>query len=454
MKKVTLSLVAVSMLATTASFAADDLASAFKEGKASGQIRAFYITRDYTFANSTGASTSNTNSDRDGLALGGKLGYETAALYGVSAGAVFYTTNTMDASSGTLSKNDTTLFDKDTAGNRKSITYLGQGYLQAKLGNTVVKLGRQQLDTPLAGSDDARMTPTLFEAAVVINSDVKDTTLIAAHVTRIAYGTFANGYAGGELALVSGYGNRADYKVGVFQNMGKAALGDSAKDSGVSAAAVIYKGVPGLTLQLWDYYAHSILNAVYAQADYSWKCLLNPAATMTGSAQYIKESDMHDTLNLSSAPYYAVQLATKAGSFNAAVAYSSTGKNSSASFGGDIITPWGGMPAFTQGMVTRHQFFADTTAWKASAGYNLKSAIGQDITASAYYASFKVHSANTYTKAETTTEPGFDITYNNAGIKNLQLKLRGNFPNKFKTSLTTDETTSWKEYRVIANYNF
>ncbi len=475
MKKIVLSVVAASTVASIGSFAADDLASAFKEGKASGQIRAFYINRDYTFADSTGAVTSNKDLDRDGLALGGKLGFETAPVYGVSAGAVFYTTNAMDASSGTVAKNDTTLFDRDTAGNRKNATYLGQAYVQAKLGNTLVKVGRQQLDTPLAGSDDARMLPTLFEAAVVINSDIKDTTLIGAHVTRIAYGTFANGYAGSgttaaaqtataELALVSGYGNRTqtttgtnfvtDYKVGVFQSMGKAALGDGAKNSGVTAAAAIYKGIPGLTVQVWDYYAHEILNAIYAQADYSWKCLLNPAATMTGSVQYIKESDMHDTLNLSSAPYYAVQLATKAGSFNAAAAYSATGKNNSASFGGNVISPWGGMPAFTQGMVTRHQFFKDTTAWKVSAGYNLKDILGQDITASAYYASFKVNSANGYTDKVTTTEPGFDITYNNAGIKNLQLRLRGNFPNDFRKNLTTAETTSWKEYRVIANYNF
>ncbi len=444
MRKVVLSFVAASTVATIGSFAANDLESAFKEGKVSGQIRAFYINRGLEFDKTTA------DYNRDGLALGGKLAYETAPLKGISAGVAFYTTNKLDDEHTTAAKNDKTLFD----GNDDGYTQLGQAYIQGKFGATTVKIGRQQLDTPLAGSDDARMLPTLFEAAVVINGDIKDTTLIGAHVTRVAYGTFANAYGGGELALVSGYGNRTDYKVGVFQSMGQAALGDGAKNSGVTAAAAIYKGIPGLTVQVWDYYAHEILNAIYAQADYSWKCLLNPAATMTGSVQYIKESDMHDTLNLSSAPYYAVQLATKAGSFNAAAAYSATGKNNSASFGGSVISPWGGMPAFTQGMVTRHQFFKDTTAWKVSAGYNLKDILGQDITASAYYASFKVNSANNYTDKVTTTEPGFDITYNNAGIKNLQLRLRGNFPNDFRKNLTTAETTSWKEYRVIANYNF
>ncbi len=444
MKKIVLSLVAASTVATIGSFAASDMAEMFKEGKVSGQVRTFYINRAYDFQG--GATNDYT---RDGLALGGKIGYETAPLHGISAGAVFYTSNKLDDESTTAAKNDKTLFD----GNDDSLSYLGQAYLQGKFGATTVKVGRQQLDTPLAGSDDARMLPNLFEAAVVINSDIKDTTLIGAYVSKIAYGTFANAYGGGELALTGGYGNRTDYKNGYFQNMGKAALGDAAQNSGVAAAAVIYKGIPGLTLQVWDYYAQEILNAVYAQADYSWKCLLNPAATMTGSVQYIKESDMHDTLNLSSASYYGAQLAMKAGSFNAAAAYSSTGKNSSSSFNGSVLSPWGGMPAFTQGMVTRHQFFADTTAYKLSAGYNLKSALGQDITASAYYASFKVGTDNSYTKKVTTSEPGFDIIYNDAGIKNLQLRLRGNFPNDFRKE-ASGQTTSWNEYRFIANYNF
>ncbi|HRF57135.1 MAG TPA: OprD family outer membrane porin [Campylobacterales bacterium] len=444
MKKVILSFVVASTVATIGSFAASDVAEAFKEGKVSGQVRAFYINRGLEFDKTT------SDYSRDGLAIGGKIGFETAPLFGVSAGAVFYTTNKLDDEHVTAAKNDKTLFD----GNDDSYSTLGQAYIQGKFGATTIKVGRQQLDTPLASSDDGRMIPNLFEAAVVINGDLPNTTLIGAHVKSVSYGTFANAYGGGELALISGYGNRTDYKSGTFLNMGKAALGDSAKDSGVTAAAVIYKGVPGLTLQVWDYYAHEILNALYAQADYSWKCLLNPAATMTASAQYIKESDMHDTLNLSSAPYYAAQLALKAGNFNAAAAYSSTGTDNSSTFKGGVLTPWGGMPAFTQGMVTRHQFMADTTAYKLSAGYNLKDMIRADVTANAYYASFNVDSDNSYTKAVTTSESGFDIIYNNAGIKNLQLRLRGNFPNDFRKNPTTSETTSWSEYRVIANYNF
>ena len=53
--------------------------------------------------------------------------------------------------------------------------------------------------------------------------------------------------------------------------------------------------------------------------------------------------------------------------------FSTTGSNDdTVTNGGNVITPWGGMPAYTQGMVTRHQFFANTDAWKVAAVYNLK----------------------------------------------------------------------------------
>ncbi|MEF3191306.1 MAG: OprD family porin, partial [Campylobacterales bacterium] len=202
----------------------------------------------------------------------------------------------------------------------------------------------------------------------------------------------------------------------------------------------------------WDYYAHDILNAIYAQADVTWSCLLNPDIKMTGSAQLISESDVGDSLaGKVDSLYWGLQLAAKYGGFNVAAAYSQNDESVGSAVNGGTITPWGGMPAFTQGMVTRHQFLADTTAWKISGGYNFKEMTGADVTASAYYAEFDVGINNGYipnTYKVTTAEPGFDIIWNNAMTKNLQLRLRGNFPDKFNA------TTSWSEYRLIANYNF
>lgn len=434
---ISLSLLASALVVNT--FAADDLAGMFQEGKVNAQIRAFYIDRSIDYSGGTA------DYSRDGLSLGGKFGYETGSLSGFSMGGMFYTTNKLDSKSAVAKENDATLFDSSTS---SGYTTLGQAYLQYKFGNTAVKLGRQELNTPLAGGDDARMLPNTFEALVVSNSDVENLTLIGAHVTKINYGTFANAYAGGELALTAGYGANAPYHSGHFQDMGSAAIG--VNTDGVTAAAAIYKGLPNTTLQLWDYYAHDILNAIYAQADVTWGCLFNPDIKMTGSAQLIQESDIGDSLagNVDSL-YWGIQLAAAYGNIKAAVAYSQNDESGSAAIAGGTISPWGGMPAFTQGMVTRHQFMTGTDAWKVSGGYNFKD-MGANVTASAYYASFDVGSKSSYTSGKT-TEPGFDIIWTPETVANLQLRLRGNFPDKFKNAA---EDTSWDEYRFIANYNF
>jgi len=438
---VSLSLLASALVVNA--MAADDLAGMFKEGKVSGQIRSFYINRSIDYSNATPDYT------RDGLALGGKLTYETGTLSGFSMGATFYTTNKLDSDSSLTKQNDATLFDSTIS---NGYSTLGQAYLQYKTGNTAIKFGRQELNTPMAGGDDARMLPNTFEALVVSNSDIKDLTLIGAHVTKINYGTFANAYAGGELAVTSGYGLYAPYESGDFQNMGMAAIGE--KTDGVTAAAAIYSGIPGLKLQLWDYYAHDILNAIYAEANYGWK-YENGVAPYVG-VQYINESDVGSNnanpalkLNNINSEFIAAKIGAKIGNFDVYGAVSHNSADANSAIGGGTITPWGGMPAYTQGMVTRHQFMSGTDAWKVAGTYNLKD-MGANATASVYYTSFDVGSLGGYTNGKT-TEPGFDIIWNPEAVKNLQLRFRGNFPDKFKNAA---EDTSWDEYRFIANYNF
>jgi imipenem/basic amino acid-specific outer membrane pore len=60
-------------------------------------------------------------------------------------------------------QNDMTLLGPDN----DNYSMVGELYAQYKSGNTTLKGGRQKLDTPMAGSDDARMTPNLFEAYLI-----------------------------------------------------------------------------------------------------------------------------------------------------------------------------------------------------------------------------------------------------------------------------------------------
>lgn len=449
MKKLTLSLVTF-IGCVNGLNAADDLSSMFSEGKVSGQIREFTIDRAYQ-------GGAGVDIHRKANAVGGDLKFETADYNGLSFATAFYTTNGFlnDTPKEDLTKVDPSLFGVDN----KNESIVGEAYLQYKYSNTTFKGGRQKLNTPMAGVDDARMLPNLFEAYLLINTDIEDTTIIAGQVTRFNQGTFGRVYnaaAGGAnavLSATSGY-SAVDSRgqVGEFVNAGSYAVGKST--AGVSVISATYTGVENLKLQLWDYVAYDLMNIVYAQADYSWTCLLNENVKPFAAVQFIKENAMGDKLagDVDSF-YWGVKFGAKVENFSAYVAYSQVGANSATDGALDnaVVTPWGGMPAFTQGMVTRHQFLAGTNAAKIAASYNFKS-FGPNLSTTLYYTSFDMDDNSGYGIARTATEPGFDVQYYPEAVKNLQLRFRGNFPRKYAQSSAGD--TGWDEYRFIVNYNF
>ena len=445
-KNLVMSLVAVGLLSSA--HAADDLSSMFKDGNVSGQIRAFYIDRQFE-----GTKTLH----RNATALGGYLKFETADYKGLSFGTAFYTTNEVASSP----DKDPSLFGKNSDG----YSILGEAYVQYKYDNTTFKGGRQKLDTPLAGSDDARMLPSLFEAYVLTNKDIPNTTLLLAQVTKFAQGSFGRAYYASSLygppnllSATSGYTYQINVdKTGDFLNMGEYAVGKST--DGVTVASATYAPSRNFKAQVWDYYAYDILNAVYGEANVGWNCLLTDKIKPSLSAQVIKENAVGnryagDVNSLFAAAKFNVAV----GDASAYIAYSEQSKDDSSAVPSGLsalnkatITPWGGMPAYTQGMVTRHQFMAGTKATKVAASYDFKN-LGTNVVASAFYTSFDMDKNSGYGIARTATEPGFDIAYKPAVVKNLELKLRGNFPRNFYETATGP--LGWDEYRVIANYNF
>ncbi len=444
-KHIAVSLVTVGLLSTLNLQAADDLSSMFSQGKASGQIREFSISRNVKYTDSSRDYT------RDANAIGGYLKYETADYKGLSFGAAFYTTNGFlnDSDLTDYTKVDPTLLGP----NNSNYTMLGEGYIKFEYENTTFKGGRQKLNTPMAGADDARMIPNLFEAYVLSNTDLQDTTITAAHITKFAQGTFGRAYNGGVLAATAGYSfvDSRD-QVGKFVNMGTYAVGT--KTDGVTVLSATYTGVQNLKLQLWDYYAHDILNIIYAQADYSWNCLLSDSVKPFIAAQIIKENDIGDKLAGDvNGMFWGAKVGAKIENFTAYVAYSQTSENDAgdAPLKNAIISPWGGMPAFTQGMVTRHMFLAGTKATKLAASYNFK-AYGPNLKTVLYYANFDMAKNNGYT-SDDASETGFDVIYYPQLVKNLQLRLRANYADDFNVNATGD-TVGWNEYRFIANYNF
>ena len=427
-------------------------------GEVFGQSRTFYVDRTYT-----SGPASRSVGNRNSLATGGYIGYKSPDFNGLTFAVAAYGTYGFnihdidaDALGGALS------YDKSLYGaGFDDYAFIGQAYINYKFSNTNIKAGRMRLDTPMAGADDARMLPNLFEAVVVSNTDIENTTLIGAHVFRETIGTFGNVYgAGSMLSLQSGYGlglGLPGSASGSFENMGTVALGEAGIDgkahetAGVTALAAIYTGVEGLKIQAWDYIAWDILNAVYLEGDYTIG--INEAAKVKLSAQYINETEIGDNLaGKVNTNYVAGKITGFYDAFSAYVAFSTTGSNDDTVTNGGVITPWGGMPAYTQGMVTRHQFFANTDAWKVAAAYNLKE---YGVKAVVYHTEFDIGAENSWKNgtAWKASESGWDVTYKVAQVEGLSLRARANYPRDFAPDLG-EGATDWDEYRLIVNYNF
>jgi hypothetical protein len=61
--------------------------------------------------------------------------------------------------------------------------YVGEAYITAPIaGNNLLKFGKQELDTPMAFTERWNATPNTFNAAVLVNKSLVNTTLIAAYV--------------------------------------------------------------------------------------------------------------------------------------------------------------------------------------------------------------------------------------------------------------------------------
>ena len=130
----------------------DNFKHMFKDGKISGQIRTIYTGYEQKEANIA---------NNYATALGGKLKYELAELYGFNAGVAFYTSHDIRFATGNDSRHNNELSSSEG-----SYTQAAEAYINYKYKDFNFRAGRQILDTPLADSDDIRMISNSFEAYV------------------------------------------------------------------------------------------------------------------------------------------------------------------------------------------------------------------------------------------------------------------------------------------------
>ena len=280
MKLAKMSMVAALLLGANA-YAIDNV-------KVNGNAKLYYGTED---SDATGAADMfDKDASYGDLAL--ELGVTADLTEGVSAGATFNAVSTLGLENNLVSGTWSNAHSA-TAGNGAAYasglggaqvddaSWFSEAWIAGTAGKTTAKVGRQALDTPLAFTETWGIDKNTFEAAVLINQDIADTTLVAGWIGK------SNGSANDPIVDVLGDSTPGTYDGtyvgnGTINALGAGAAGyvaeggkfnTFAKD-GAYAFGAINNSVKPLTAQAWYYDLQGLAQAYWLQADLDMEGIL------------------------------------------------------------------------------------------------------------------------------------------------------------------------------------
>lgn len=468
--------------------AADDLASAFKEGKFEGRIRTQYFLTDWDMINGT-----DKDDNARGWAVGGSLLYKSAPLYGLSIGAGLYTTQNpfglTEADDGanmtnTSKFNATTsndLFLREGGGGTptsgtnptKLVPYgegyavLAQAYLQYDIAQSKIKAGRFLMTNPWITPNDTKMIPIAIEGGEIISNDLPNTQIQVDYANAIK-----------ERGMTH-FGNMADtgdtpdaikaYYTTTYTNPS----GTHGDAPDVTIAGVTNKSIDSLELQGWAMHWPDLVDQGLLEANYAIEA---GDAIVTLGGRFIKQNDKGageiikpqtnngDTDQSIDSYLWAIRAVTNYGPAKLLLSMSHTDD------GADMLAPWRGF--LTQGYtrsMTQTDWNADTDAWKVQLDYDFNQLVS-GLSAFISYSSYDRNPikkpyqsmTNRATQNDDTTQWNMDIAYKCSGsLKGLEFLARfmdqNNDVDKVGTTGAPNGNTfdsSNREMRLEANYRF
>lgn len=449
--------------------AADDLASAFKEGKLDGRLRAQYFNTDW---DDNSVATGKGGSDANGLAIGGSLIYKTAPLYGFSAGAGLYTTQNplgwTDANDGITATTSKDLFSRDVTRPSSapvSATYgqgyavLAQAYLEYDISKTKAKAGRMLMTNPWITPNDTKMIPIAIEGFEGTTNDILNTTIQIDYADRIKERGMS--YFGS----MADTGDTPDKIAAYYSTHYGTTQGTHGEAPNVIIAGIKNKSINNLELQAWGMHWGDLVDEGILEANYALEA---GDAIVSFGGRYIKQNDKgagaiilpatnnYDADNSVDTSLFALRTAI---SYRAAKLTLATSHTAS---GGDLIAPWRGFPTdgYTRSM-TQTDWNANTRAYKAQLDYDWDALVSgvSTILSYSYYdrdPSKKPYQSMTDRSFQNgdTHQSNLDIIYKLSGsFKGTELKARLMDQNNDTTALYAKETSN-REMRLEANYRF
>lgn len=381
---------------------AENLEEFFTKGSLGGEARAYYMNRRF----------SRPHTD-ESLAVGGRLGYDTALWHGLGAGAVLYTSQGLGI-----------FTDPDRDGSsllapgQRGYTVLGQAFLKAQVSETRVKIFRQELDTPLINPYDCKMTPKTVEAYTIESGDIPYLHMLASHVTKI------KGWTDSSFTSMSEYAGFEDTR------------------EPVTLAGLTFTPLDQLEFQVWEYYAHEFMNVVYCQADGNLP--LDTDLKLTGSLQAIDQRDVGEAIGGAfSTGMAGVKAGVNWAGTELAFGYTITSSSH------DIVNPWGSYPGFTS-IMEEDCDLAGEKAWLVEFAYNFERAGIKGLKALFDYTYASKPETDDRVQANQ-NEYNLTVDYRFGGrLDGLWLRLRAAHVENSKSTGGED----YSDYRIIVNYDF
>ncbi|KFZ37640.1 porin [Shewanella mangrovi] len=303
-KYLSVALLAALAVPAMAETTVDDM---FTNGSLTGQFRMFDFTRSFNGDTQT----------RHDTTFGGIFKYRTAEVNGIKFGASFASANRMFVDEnqgiyGLLGRED---------GKHSNVNRMQEYFVEGNWFNTDIKVGAQELRTPMMNPHDIRAIPRTFRGVSVVNNSIDNLKLTGLYITD-SMGWTDTTFVSVNQAVAGEYARQ-----GIQVNVA---------DKPVYALGATYNVPTGsalkLTANVWDYRMPDVFNEVYAKLNLS---IPVGDAEFYLTPSYLKQDSIgNETANELDTYQWGTHLGVKYAGADLTLFYAETGDQG-------LLAPWG-----------------------------------------------------------------------------------------------------------------
>ncbi|MDO9207368.1 MAG: OprD family outer membrane porin, partial [Sulfuricurvum sp.] len=379
--------------------AVNSIGEMFTEGEFYGRLRSNMFWWDWD--NAVAGKTADNNM----WGLGGSLVYKTGFYKGFGATAGFYGTvpmhddNLVGTSVTNYGKAGKDTYRTRLDGTEAAIGVVAEAYGEYKAGKTDVTVGRQMIDSIMLASNDTKMVPNTFEAAMIENKDISNTKIRAGYIMSQKLRDHQSFHS-----ILAYDGTTTPAKVnenddsGVHKGLSLKNIASLKEDANPEMILITAenKSIPNLKLDAEYVGIKGFFSTAIAEANY--QVALGNGWTLTPGIRYLKQMDdgagkiggaaLNGSLgndksgvgyNTAAASYrdpksadgsiLMERLVLANGPLSVMAGYSDVSDDA------DIIAPWRGFPTggYTRDMA-QVNWIANTQSWMVKADYNFDKA--------------------------------------------------------------------------------